>query len=182
MLRPALVLLACLACRAEPAAKTSDDVMREILGATDANAQVEVRAPLAFEALRRWYDLDRDWVITSAEMPARDWVRFDRNRDERLTLDDFPSESGELLERVERSLDRRLAEPALEGVLGSLDAFVALDADKDGALSRMEFERALPRAEGVRDPFSALLALARSWDDDVLSLDEWRVLIAGVRG
>ena len=169
-------LLALAACQADPPAPTSGEILQKLLGEADPNAGIEERPPLPFESLRALYDSNADWVLVPDELPERDWQRFDRNLDGRLTLDDFPAESGALTERVERALDARLALPALRDALPSASAFAALDVDKDGALVRIEVADALPAAPGERDAFSALLALVRSWDDDALSIDEWRSL------
>lgn len=171
-------LLALAACQADPSPPSSAEIIQQLFAEADANARIEERPPLPFETLRARYDANADWVLVPAELPDRDWLRFDRDLDGRLTLDDFPAESGALTERVERAYDARLALPALREVLPSATAFAALDADKDGALVRTEVAEALPATPGVRDAFSALLALVRSWDDDALSLDEWRALHA----
>ena len=169
--------LAVLAgCQSEPEARDPSDIVRTLLAETSGSAQFEQRSALPFETLRNTYDADEDWVITRDEMPSRDWVRFDRNADDRLTLDDFPTESGALLERVEHALDARIAEGAWQRTLPDLNAFAALDLDRSGTLTRAEYEAAYPRSAGVRDDFSALLGAVRSWTDDTLSIEEWRIL------
>jgi len=175
-MRRLVLLLALAACQADPPAPTSGEILQQLFAEADPNAGIEERPPLPFESLRALYDSNADWVLVPAELPERDWLRFDRNLDGRLTLDDFPAESGALTERVERAYDARLALPALREVLPSASAFAALDANKDGALVRNEVAAALPATIGERDAFSALLALVRSWDDDALSLAEWRAL------
>ena len=88
-------------CQSEPEPRDPNDILRTLLAETSGSAQFEQRSALPFETLRKAYDADENWVITRDEMQDRDWVRFDRNADDRLTLDDFPTESGALLERVE---------------------------------------------------------------------------------
>jgi hypothetical protein len=163
-------------CQSEPEPRDPNDILRTLLAETSGSAQFEQRSALPFETLRKAYDADENWVITRDEMQDRDWVRFDRNADDRLTLDDFPTESGALLERVEHALDARIAEGAWQRTLYDLNAFAALDLDRSGTLTRAEYEAAHQRSAGIRDDFSALLGAVRSWTDDTLNLEEWRVL------
>lgn len=169
-----LALLVAACASDAPQTRPPADVIGQLFAATDSTVPIAERTELPFEHLRAAFDADNDWRITRAEMPHRDWVRFERTGDDELSLDDFPTESGALLESVERALDARIVQGALPEVLPDLDAFMARDTDHNGAIDRAEFERAEPRTPGTRDAFSAALALAQSWSDDALDLDEWR--------
>lgn len=143
--------------------------------------RVEVEAAPAgpFELLLGTYDSDQDHVLTRAELASRDFARFDRDRDGRVTLFDFPAESGELEPRIARNMDQALARATARRVFGPSwqAAFRAFDGDSDMQLTREEFEAvAHPRSASQRDAFAALLACVGSWDDDALDwveLDRW---------
>lgn len=162
-----------MACASEPQEPSNQAVLEALLADSQLAARVDVRTGPAnqFDALVRAYDSNFDHSLTREELAGRDFERFDRNADGRVTLVDFPDESGELQPRIARALDRELAWRTVVDVLGHdwKPRFRELDVDADQRLSRAEFQAAgTPPATGRRDAFAALLASVDSWDDDQL--------------
>ena len=140
-----------------------------------------------WEALRVEYDEDNDGFILPQELPNRDFERFDRNGDGRVSLLDYPAESGEIQVWVHERLEARAASRVLWEALGIrltrepaawLERFRELDSDADLGLNRAELNAALaPRNAERRDGVSALLELTDANSNDQLDWLELEALI-----
>jgi len=178
----ALGLLGLAACSAPSTEPGGAEMLAAILSDPGLAQRADVAsAPEGhFDTLREAYDTDFDHELSRAELATRDFRRFDRDGNGKVTLADFPGESGELEARVARSLDASLARSAIRLVFGAdwQPRFRSLDTDANMRITRVEFEVAAP-AEGAdrRDTFAALLATANSWSDDELDWAELDALV-----
>lgn len=151
------------------------EALADWLSASKIVDQEAAKPRSIYDTLIERYDVDGDFSLSPAELANRDFERFDRDRDGQITLSDFPGESGELLPRITRSMDRKLTNHLLPKIFaGSLRArFETLDANADGQLTRTELAPTLAAIHhGSRDAFAAILAVCESWDDDTLDLYE----------
>jgi Ca2+-binding EF-hand superfamily protein len=129
-----------------------------------------------WQALLVQYDQDQNGELLSPELPNRNFQRFDRNEDGRITLADFPAESGEvspwLYERLERKSANRLLSSTFSpwppvDPMDWVQRFRDLDTNADLRLSRLELSP-LPGtpSNARRDRFFTLLDLVDSNQND----------------
>ena len=141
-----------------------------------------------WQALLTEYDQDQNGELLPSELPNRDFDRFDRNADGRITLADFPAESGEIPAWLHEKLERKSATRLLSStfhpwpptdLLDCTQRFRELDLNADLRLSRQEFlSTAVDLKVLRRDQFHALLDLVDLNQNDEVDLLEIEALFA----
>jgi hypothetical protein len=111
-------------------------------GRRGGNAARQSQALVWSEAIFRELDRNRDNRLSRDEWPyeIEDFVRVDRNRDHQLTLNEFlpgdiDDDRGDRFDDLDLNRDNRIDRTEWHG---SVEAFRWLDANNDGAISRLE--------------------------------------------
>jgi len=140
-----------------------------------------------WQALLSEYDQDKNGELLPAELPSRNFERFDRNADGRITLADFPAESGEVPAWLHENLERKSAIRLLSSIfapwpptdpLDCAQRFRELDTNTDLRLSHHELSQ-VPSdlASPGRDRTYALLDLIDSNQNDQVDWFELEAIL-----